>query len=115
MKTVAEMETMSGALFPLLPLPSCCGFSTATEQVNLYIKGFPSSKDDVKPGRKTRGVAALVTHIKQAFLWTGCLKRSGSWDSGEWRGTLLFKKTEGKKGKRNPAIEGYLSGTQTSG
>lgn len=78
-------------------------------------QGFPSSNGDVKPGRKTRGVAALVTHIKQAFLWSGCLKRSGSWDSCEWRGTLLFKKTEGKKGKRNPAIEGYLSGTQTSG
>lgn len=30
------METMRVTLFP--PLPSCCGFSTATEQVNLYIK-----------------------------------------------------------------------------
>lgn len=29
----------SVALFPLLT--SCCGFSTATKQVNLYIKGFP--------------------------------------------------------------------------
>ncbi len=78
-------------------------------------QGFPSSNRDVKPGRKARGVAALVTHIKHAFLWTGCLERSGSWDSGEWRGTLLFKKTEGKKEKWNPAIEGYLSGKQTSG
>lgn len=78
-------------------------------------QGFPSSNGDVKPGRKTRGVAALVTHIKQASLWTGCLERSRSWDSSEWRGTRLSRKTGGKKGKRNPAIEGYLSGKQTSG
>lgn len=103
----------------------CCSFSSAAAFLLWFFnrnragkpihQGFPSSNWDVKPGRKTRGVAALVTHIKQAFLWAGCLERSGSWDSSEWRGTLLFKKTEGKKGKRNPAIEGYLSGKQTSG
>ena len=86
----------SVALFPPL-LPPCCGFSTATEQVNLHIKGFPLQTGTLNPGRKTRGVAALVAHIKHAFLWTGCLERSGSWDSGELRGTLSFKKTEGKK------------------
>lgn len=104
MKPVAEMETTRVALFP--SLPSCC------KKVNLYIKTLQT---ETLNRRKTRGVAALVTHIKHTFLWTGCLERSGSWDSGEWRGILLFKKMEGKKGKRSPAIEGYLSGKQTSG
>lgn len=101
--------------FLILLLPSCCGFSTANHAGKPIHQGFPSSNGDVKPGRKTRGIVGLVTHIKHAFLWTGCLERSGSWDSGEWRGILLFKKMEGKKGKRNPAIEDYLSGKQTSG
>lgn len=69
-------------------------------------QGFPSSNRDVKPGRKTRGVAALVTHIKHASLWAGCLERSGSWDSGELRGTLLFRKTEGKKRKMESRYRG---------
>lgn len=59
-------------------------------------QGFPSSNRDAKPGRKARGVAALLAHIKHLFLWTGCLERSGSWDSGEWRGTLLFTHTHKK-------------------
>lgn len=104
---------MSVTLLILL-LPSHCGFSAANRAGKPAHQGFPSSNGDVKPSRRTRGVVLLVTHIKHAFLWTGCLERSGSWDSGEWRGILLFKKTEGEKAKRNPTIEDYLSGAQTS-
>lgn len=81
-------------------------FRPQTEQVNLHIKGFPSSNGDVKLSRRTRGAVFLVTHIKRAFLWTGCLERSGSWDSGEWRGILLFKKTEGGKSKTESHYRG---------
>lgn len=71
---------------------------------------------EVEPGRTTRGVAAPVTHIKRASLWAGCLERSGSWDSGVERYTFIQKdeREKKKKEKWNPAIEGYLSRTQTS-
>lgn len=96
----------SVALFP--SAPSLLWFFNRNRAGKPIYQGFPSSNRDVKPGRKTEGVAALVTHIKQAFLWAGCLERSRSWDSGEWRGTLLFKKTKGGKKKRKK--ESYYRG-----
>lgn len=112
-KLTAEMETMRAWPF-FSSAASLLWFFNRNQVGKPIYQGFPSSNRDVKPGRKTRGVAALVTHIKQTFLWAGCLESSRSWDSGEWRGTLLFKKMKGEK-KRNPTIEGYLSGKQTSG
>ena len=93
----------------------CSSFSSAASLLRFFNRnhagkpihqGFPSSNRDVKPARKTWGVAALVTHIKHWFLWTGCLERSGSWDSGEWRGILLFRKMEEKKRKMESHYRG---------
>ena len=91
---------------PFSPAAVLLWFSNRNRAGKPIHQGFPSSNGDVKPGRKTRGVAALVTHIKHASLWAGCLQRSGSWDSGEWRGTLLFKTTEGKKRKTESRYRG---------
>lgn len=90
----------------LLLLPSCCGFSATKPGSKPIHQGVPSSNGDVKLGRKRRGVVPPVTHIKQASLWTGCLEWSETSDSVEWRGTLLFKKTEGKKGKMESHYRG---------
>lgn len=63
----------SVALFPLLP--HCCGFSTATEQVNLYIKGFPLQTGTLSP----------VVRLRELLLWSHTSNRL-FYGLAVWRG-----------------------------
>lgn len=92
-----KWKTSRVSLFSSMPVAFLLWFFNHNQAGKPIHQGFPSLNRDVKPGRKTWGVAALVTHIKHWFLWTSCLERSGSWDFVEWRGTLLFKMTEKKR------------------
>lgn len=105
-KLTAEMETMRAWLFfPLLP--HCCGFSTATEQVNLYIKGFPLQTGTLSP----------VVRLRELLLWSHTSNRLFH-GLAVWRGRGVGIPVSGevhfyskrRRGKKKRKKESYYRG-----
>lgn len=109
----SELEILRVFLFLLL-LTSRCGFSTATKQVNLYIKGLPLQTGTlnlvVRPGEQQRWSYTSNTCFYELAVWRG--RAVGSPVSGELHFHSKRRREEKRKMQSHyrglPVWEAYL-------